>query len=164
MDRKDEPPETVHAFLWDRFREVRREINTQRFPDQPALLPHVIEWNERIVRFHILASHELIRLHNPATPGRFNAILNQEQMNKQILDLLGYYRKATLLGVPTPNAAEFKLVTLAGVAREQRERQGGGKEQQVLHDHHGVRRPGQQAKQKDPRQDRRRGSVALLHT
>ena len=32
----------IHAFLWDRYREVRREANTLRYPQDPQLLPHII--------------------------------------------------------------------------------------------------------------------------
>eukprot|EP00798_Chlamydomonas_sp_ICE-L_P003472 gene3472-13533_t len=34
--------------------------------------------------------------------------LNQEQMNKQLLDLMDYYVRAAALGLPTPNSAEIK--------------------------------------------------------
>jgi len=95
-------PIVIYEFLWDRYREVRKEIVTQRFNTNPVNLPQVMAWNEEVARYFIACSHELIN-----TKG-FSAILNQEQLNKVLMDLLGDYRTCVDLGVPTPNAGEFK--------------------------------------------------------
>ncbi|KAJ9525143.1 hypothetical protein QJQ45_020666 [Haematococcus lacustris] len=106
----------VQGFLWDRYREIRREVNAQRFNLEPAALPLVIAWNEEVCRFLLACSHELI------DDPDFLVQLNQEQMNKVLMDLLGYYSLAHQLGIPTPCSAEFKcyhaLMLYAGLVNK----------------------------------------------
>ncbi|EFJ48360.1 hypothetical protein VOLCADRAFT_90955 [Volvox carteri f. nagariensis] len=97
----------VQAFLWDRYREVRKEIIAQHFHARAELLPHVLAWNEEIARFLIISSHELWGNRD------FAAQLNQEQLKKVLTDLVTrFYTSASRLGVPTPNAAEMKCYLL----------------------------------------------------
>ncbi|GFR48337.1 hypothetical protein Agub_g10224, partial [Astrephomene gubernaculifera] len=97
----------VQAFLWDRYREVRKEIIAQHFHMRPELLPEVLAWNEEIARFLIISSHELWG--NPS----FASQLNQEQLKKVLTDLVTrFYTAAGRLGVPTPHSAEMKCYLL----------------------------------------------------
>ena len=71
----------------------------------------LISWTEEVIRFHVLASHELCGLDREAAERKFSSHLNQEQLNKQMMDLMGYYRLAATLGVAAGsnrNSAEFK--------------------------------------------------------
>lgn len=62
--------------------QVRKELVTQRFHQDPATLPLVIAWNEEICRFMLINSHELVGQEG------FSAMLNQEQMNKVCASLV----------------------------------------------------------------------------
>jgi hypothetical protein len=56
----------------------------------------------------------------------FEAHLNQEQLNKVLMDLMGYYKTATTLGITTPNSAEFKcyfiIMMFGGVENKQKKK------------------------------------------
>ncbi|GLI61136.1 hypothetical protein VaNZ11_003411 [Volvox africanus] len=97
----------VQAFLWDRYREVRKEIIAQHFHTRAEMLPQILAWNEEIARFLIISSHELWGNRD------FAAQLNQEQLKKVLTDLVTrFYTSAARLGVPTPNSAEIKCYLL----------------------------------------------------
>eukprot|EP00198_Chlamydomonas_reinhardtii_P005526 XP_001694862.1 predicted protein [Chlamydomonas reinhardtii] len=97
----------VQAFLWDRYREVRKEIIAQHFHTRPDLLPEVLAWNEEIARFLIISSHELWGKEG------FSAQLNQEQLKKVLTDLVTrFYPAAAKHGLPTPCSAEMKCYLL----------------------------------------------------
>ncbi|GIL81598.1 hypothetical protein Vretimale_1255 [Volvox reticuliferus] len=97
----------VQAFLWDRYREVRKEIIAQHFHTRAEMLPQVLAWNEEIARFLIISSHELWGNRD------FAAQLNQEQLKKVLTDLVTrFYTSASRLGVPKPNSAEIKCYLL----------------------------------------------------
>lgn len=71
----------------------------------------MIAWNEVIARFFILSGHELLCYDRPSSdPGidPFTSHLNQEQLNKCLLDIISYYQRAHQAGIPTPNSPEFK--------------------------------------------------------
>ncbi|GLC41495.1 hypothetical protein PLESTB_001005300 [Pleodorina starrii] len=97
----------VQGFLWDRYREVRKEIIAQHFHTRAEMLPRVLAWNEEIARFLIISSHELWGNRD------FAAQLNQEQLKKVLTDLVTrFYTAAARLGVPTANSAEIKCYLL----------------------------------------------------
>ncbi|CAI5529347.1 unnamed protein product [Closterium sp. Naga37s-1] len=84
----------LHSFLWDRMRAVRADLRMQHLFGREAINMH-----EQMVRFHIVAMHELCEY--PKGEGfsdGFDAHLNIEQMNKACVDLFHMYhdRRADL--------------------------------------------------------------------
>ncbi|KXZ42558.1 hypothetical protein GPECTOR_136g641 [Gonium pectorale] len=97
----------VHGFLWDRYREVRKEVISQHLHLRPELLPKIISWNEEIARFLAISGHELGGRPN------FQEQLNQEQLKKTLTDLVTrLYSTAARAGLQTPNSPEIKCYLL----------------------------------------------------
>lgn len=93
-----------HSFLWDRMRAVRMDLRMQHLFGAEAIQMH-----EQMIRFHIVAMHELCEHPKPEglTEG-FDAHLNIEQMNKACVDLFEMYNDHRSRGEPVASEAEFR--------------------------------------------------------
>lgn len=82
---------TVHKFLWDRYRGVRSDLTVQGIRDGFAI--HLLE---EMVRFHIMAEHELCEAGEAQIDDHegFNRHLNVEQLNKCLITLNEFYSDA----------------------------------------------------------------------
>uniref|UniRef100_A0A7S3XDA6 SAC3/GANP/THP3 conserved domain-containing protein n=1 Tax=Picocystis salinarum TaxID=88271 RepID=A0A7S3XDA6_9CHLO len=82
---------TVHKFLWDRYRGVRSDLTVQGIRDGFA-----IQLLEEMVRFHIMAEHELCEAAEAQIDDHegFNRHLNVEQLNKCLITLNEFYTDA----------------------------------------------------------------------
>ncbi|CAM6115629.1 unnamed protein product [Calypogeia fissa] len=94
----------VHSFLWDRMRAVRMDLRMQHIFTEEAIVMH-----EQMIRFHILAMHELCEFsEGEGISEIFNAHLNIEQMNKTSVDLFQMYDDHLKEGISVPSEAEFR--------------------------------------------------------
>jgi hypothetical protein len=96
---------TVHGFIWDRTRAIRRD-----FVFQPSLTPSELSDQvyclERITRFHALALHQMAKFDLPA-----DAYVEQqevEQLGKALLSLIHAYEDCSSQGISCENEAEFR--------------------------------------------------------
>ena len=104
MDSKRTTFEKVHRFLWDRYRAIRTDLSIQHMKDTFA-----IQCFEEMIRFHIIAEHELCE--ETATvnnPHGFNSHLNVEQMYKCLTSLFSLYDDLAEEGTSCPNEPEFR--------------------------------------------------------
>lgn len=94
----------IHSFLWDRMRAVRMDLRMQHIFNREAITMH-----EQMIRFHILAMHELCEFaKGEGFNEGFDAHLNIEQMNKASVDLFEMYDDHRKRGIPVPTEAEFR--------------------------------------------------------
>ncbi|BFI04063.1 nuclear mRNA export protein SAC3 [Marchantia polymorpha subsp. ruderalis] len=96
---------SVHNFLWDRMRAVRMDLRMQHIFGEDSITMH-----EQMIRFHILAMHELCEYvqGEAGVSEGFNAHLNIEQMNKTSVDLFQMYEDHVKQGISVPSEAEFR--------------------------------------------------------
>ncbi|KAL2653259.1 hypothetical protein R1flu_021387 [Riccia fluitans] len=96
---------SVHNFLWDRMRAVRMDLRMQHIFGEDAIRMH-----EQMIRFHIVAMHELCEYvqGEAGVSEGFNAHLNIEQMNKTSVDLFQMYDDHRKRGISVPSEAEFR--------------------------------------------------------
>ncbi|KAH7431739.1 hypothetical protein KP509_08G063500 [Ceratopteris richardii] len=100
----DEELINLHNFLWDRMRAVRMDLRMQHIFNQDAVLMH-----EQMIRFHILAMHELCEYAKGAGFSEgFDAHLNIEQMNKASVDLFHMYDDLRKSGMQCSCEPEFR--------------------------------------------------------
>lgn len=95
---------SMHNFLWDRMRAIRMDLRMQHIFNREAITMH-----EQMIRFHIIAMHELCEY----TTGEgfsegFDAHLNIEQMNKTSVELFQMYDDHTKRGFSVPTEPEFR--------------------------------------------------------
>eukprot|EP00897_Mesotaenium_endlicherianum_P010304 jgi/Mesen1/9301/ME000060S08738 len=94
----------IHSFLWDRMRAVRMDLRMQHLFTDAAIRMH-----EQMIRFHIVAMHELCEI--PKGEGfqeGFDAHLNIEQMNKACVDLFEMYDDHRRAGRPAGGELETR--------------------------------------------------------
>eukprot|EP00897_Mesotaenium_endlicherianum_P008027 jgi/Mesen1/7252/ME000373S06318 len=102
VDSPAHPLGTIHEFVFDRTRAVRQELSMQRINGAGAIALY-----KPIVRFHILAAHELCE----AAPGfvggeRFNAHLNMQQLSQALSSLLQLFDEVAARGAPCVEETE----------------------------------------------------------
>ncbi|GLJ39871.1 hypothetical protein SUGI_0815420 [Cryptomeria japonica] len=95
---------SIYNFLWDRMRAIRMDLRIQHIFNQDAITMH-----EQMIRFHIVAMHELCEY----TKGEgfsegFDAHLNIEQMNKASVELFQMYDDHRKRGNPILTEQEFR--------------------------------------------------------
>ena len=104
MDSKRATFEKVHRFLWDRYRAVRTDLSIQHIKDDFA-----VGCLEEMIRFHIIAEHELCEETATVTnPHGFNSHLNVEQLYKCLTSLFSLYDELAKSGKPCANEPEFR--------------------------------------------------------
>lgn len=100
----DEELLNLHNFLWDRMRAIRMDLRMQHIFNQQAVVMH-----EQMIRFHILAMHELCEYaKGEGFSEGFDAHLNIEQMNKASVDLFHMYDDLRKSGITCVSEAEFR--------------------------------------------------------
>ena len=108
MDSKRTTFEKVHRFLWDRYRAIRTDLSIQHIKDKFA-----VQCYEEMIRFHIIAEHELCEETASVTnPHGFNSHLNVEQMYKCLTSLFSLYDELAKAGTPCANEPEFRAYYL----------------------------------------------------
>ena len=87
MDSNATTFEKVHRFLWDRYRAVSQDLSIQVMKNAFA-----VECYEQMIRFHVIAEHELCEEAASVTnPHGFNSHLNVEQLYKCLTSLFSLY-------------------------------------------------------------------------
>ncbi|QDZ23268.1 SAC3 family protein [Chloropicon primus] len=108
MDSKRTTFEKVHRFLWDRYRAIRTDLSIQHIKDDFA-----VQCYEQMIRFHIIAEHELCEETATVTnPHGFNSHLNVEQMYKCLTSLFTLYDDLAKAGQPCANEPEFRAYNI----------------------------------------------------
>eukprot|EP00250_Pteridium_aquilinum_P020252 c24765_g1_i1 orf=235-5052(+) len=105
LNRKyDEELLNLHNFLWDRMRAIRMDLRMQHIFNKQSVVMH-----EQMIRFHILAMHELCEYaKGEGFSEGFDAHLNIEQMNKASVDLFHMYDDLRKSGNMCASEAEFR--------------------------------------------------------
>ncbi|KAH7826512.1 putative nuclear export factor Sac3 [Monocercomonoides exilis] len=101
INRTDVPFSTVHAFIRDRMRAIRKDFSVQGI-----LNTEMVEIYEQCARFHILSYHEC------AYDPYFDVAQNNEQLEKCLISLEEFYQDLHLQGITCPNEAEFQAYNL----------------------------------------------------
>ncbi|KAM3504434.1 hypothetical protein MY11210_008364 [Beauveria gryllotalpidicola] len=107
--RNDENLPTVHGYLWDRTRAIRRDfsffsaLSTEELKVQASVL-------EDIARFHVTALHLLSE--GGKAPEDFVEQQELEQLGKALLTLRDIYDDCNAQGSPCENEAEFRAYHL----------------------------------------------------
>ncbi|KAM3544635.1 hypothetical protein ARSEF1564_002503 [Beauveria bassiana] len=107
--RNDENLPTVHGYLWDRTRAIRRDfsffsaLSTEELKVQASVL-------EDIARFHVTALHLLSE--SGKAPEDFVEQQELEQLGKALLTLRDIYDDCNAQGSPCENEAEFRAYHL----------------------------------------------------
>ncbi|KAI1002896.1 hypothetical protein K3495_g5306 [Podosphaera aphanis] len=97
--------ETIHGFLWDRTRAVRRDFVFHSSMTPPELVDQVY-CLERIVRFHAISLHHMSK--DGISSDGFSDQQEREQLSKSLLSLIHAYEDCRLQGVHCENEIEFK--------------------------------------------------------
>lgn len=96
---------SVHGFLWDRTRAIRRDfvfqssMNASELRDQVYCL-------ERITRFHVIALHRMSN--DNVVAEDFSEQQEVEQLGKALLSLVHAYEDCNAQGIVCENEAEFR--------------------------------------------------------
>eukprot|EP01018_Ginkgo_biloba_P039000 Gb_36374 [translate_table: standard] len=94
----------LYNFLWDRMRAIRMDLRMQHIFNEEAIALH-----EQMIRFHIVAMHELCEYaKGEGFLEGFDAHLNIEQMNKTSVELFQMYDDHRKRGILTSSEAEFR--------------------------------------------------------
>jgi hypothetical protein len=96
---------TVHGFLWDRTRAIRRDFVFQSSMSPTELVDQVY-CLERITRFHVIALHQMSMEGIEADD--FSEQQEVEQLGKSLLSLIHAYEDCQAQGVPCENEPEFR--------------------------------------------------------
>ncbi|KAK7432735.1 actin cytoskeleton and mitosis protein [Neonectria magnoliae] len=107
--RNDANLPTLHSFLWDRTRAIRRDFTffSSLTPDEMKIQVYVLE---NIARFHVTALHLLSR--EGKAPQDFVEQQELEQLGKALLSLRDLYDDCNEQGVVCENEAEFRAYYL----------------------------------------------------
>lgn len=96
---------TVHGFLWDRTRAIRRDFVFQSSMS-PTEVSDQVYCLERITRFHVIALHQMSR--EEVVAEDFSEQQEVEQLGKALLSLIHAYEDCQAQGIPCENEAEFR--------------------------------------------------------
>ncbi|KAK7403314.1 actin cytoskeleton and mitosis protein [Neonectria punicea] len=107
--RNDANLPTLHSFLWDRTRAIRRDFTffSSLTPDEMKIQVYVLE---NIARFHVTALHLLSQ--EGKAPQDFVEQQELEQLGKALLSLRDLYDDCNEQGVVCENEAEFRAYYL----------------------------------------------------
>lgn len=96
---------SVHGFLWDRTRAIRRDFVFQSSMTSAELSDQVY-CLERITRFHVIALHQMSQ--NNIVAEDFSEQQEVEQLGKALLSLIHAYEDSKGQGIACENEAEFR--------------------------------------------------------
>ncbi|KAL2934875.1 SAC3 family protein B [Bienertia sinuspersici] len=95
---------SLYNFMWDRMRAIRMDLRMQHIFNNRA-----ITMLEQMIRFHIIAMHELCEFSKgEGFSEGFDAHLNIEQMNKTSVELFQLYDDHRKRGIFIPTEKEFR--------------------------------------------------------
>ncbi|KAH8821603.1 SAC3/GANP/Nin1/mts3/eIF-3 p25 family-domain-containing protein [Xylogone sp. PMI_703] len=96
---------SVHGFLWDRTRAIRRDFVFQSSMS-PAELHDQVYCLERITRFHVIALHHMSK--DGIVAEDFSEQQEVEQLGKALLSLIHAYEDCQAQGISCENESEFR--------------------------------------------------------
>jgi nuclear mRNA export protein SAC3 len=96
---------SVHGFLWDRTRAIRRDFVFQSSMN-PSELGDQVYCLERITRFHVIALHRMSR--DDVVAEDFSEQQEIEQLGKALLSLIHAYEDCNAQNINCENEAEFR--------------------------------------------------------
>jgi nuclear mRNA export protein SAC3 len=96
---------SVHGFLWDRTRAIRRDFVFQSSMN-PSELADQVYCLERITRFHVIALHRMSR--DDVVAEDFSEQQEIEQLGKALLSLIHAYEDCNAQSIHCENEAEFR--------------------------------------------------------
>lgn len=97
--------ESIHGFLWDRTRAIRRDFVFHSSVTQTELLDQIY-CLERIIRFHVISLHYMSK-DGISTEG-FSDQQEREQLSRSLLSLIHAYDDCKKQGIDCENENEFK--------------------------------------------------------
>lgn len=96
---------SIHGFLWDRTRAIRRDFVFQSSMSSTELLDQVY-CLERIARFHVVALHHMSK--DGVVAEDFSEQQEVEQLGKTLLSLIHAYEDCQAQGISCANESEFR--------------------------------------------------------
>lgn len=97
---------TVHNFLWDRTRSIRRDFTFQQASLTQADYLDEVYCLEKIARLHVVALHQMS---DPShTSDDFSEHQEVEQLGRTLLSLIHTYEDCKAQGIRCENEAEFR--------------------------------------------------------
>jgi hypothetical protein len=96
---------TVHGFLWDRTRAIRRDF-VFHSSMTPTELVDQVYCLEHITRFHVIALHQMSK--EDLSADKFSEQQELEQLGKTLLSLIHTYEDCNAQRVTCENEAEFR--------------------------------------------------------
>jgi hypothetical protein len=105
----DENLASIHGFLWDRTRAIRRDFTffSSLTPEELKTQVYVLE---NIARFHVTSLHLLSQ--GDSTPEDFVEQQEMEQLGKSLLTLRDLYDDCNVQGIVCDNEPEFRAYYL----------------------------------------------------
>ncbi|OBT78847.1 hypothetical protein VF21_02510 [Pseudogymnoascus sp. 05NY08] len=97
---------TVHNFLWDRTRSIRRDFTFQQASLTAADYIDEVYCLETIARFHVIALHQMSNPYN--TSDDFSEHQEIEQLGRTLLSLIHTYEDCKSQNIQCDNEAEFR--------------------------------------------------------
>ncbi|KFY49653.1 hypothetical protein V495_00549 [Pseudogymnoascus sp. VKM F-4514 (FW-929)] len=97
---------TVHNFLWDRTRSIRRDFTFQQASLTAADYIDEVYCLETIARFHVIALHQMSNPFN--TSDDFSEHQEIEQLGRTLLSLIHTYEDCKSQKIQCDNEAEFR--------------------------------------------------------
>ncbi|OAF55725.2 hypothetical protein VC83_07901 [Pseudogymnoascus destructans] len=97
---------TVHNFLWDRTRSIRRDFTFQQASLTAADYIDEVYCLETIARFHVIALHQMSNPFN--TSDDFSEHQEIEQLGRTLLSLIHTYEDCKSQNIQCDNEAEFR--------------------------------------------------------
>jgi len=97
---------TVHNFLWDRTRSIRRDFTFQQASLTVTDYLDEVYCLETIARFHVVALHQMSDPTN--TSDDFSEHQEVEQLGRTLLSLIHTYEDCKAQGIQCENEAEFR--------------------------------------------------------
>lgn len=98
--------ETVHGFLWNRTRAIRRDFVFQQSSMSSQELVDQVYCLEIITRFHVIALHQMSVEGNIVED--FSEQQEVEQLGKALLSLIHAYEDCQVQGISCDNEGEFR--------------------------------------------------------
>lgn len=105
---------TVYTFLWDRTRAVRRDFVFHSFMSKDELIDQVY-CLEQIVRFHVIAAHQMSK--DGINVTGFSEQQELEQLGKALLSLIHAYEDCSAQNIVCENETEFRAYHILWGAR-----------------------------------------------
>lgn len=105
---------TVYTFLWDRTRAVRRDFVFHSFMSKDELVDQVY-CLEQIVRFHVIAAHQMSK--DGINVTGFSEQQELEQLGKSLLSLIHAYEDCSAQNIVCENETEFRAYHILWGAR-----------------------------------------------